>query len=113
MDEKNKIIGQLKPYPIEAQLQKLRELRASDKFTDIQKESRAPKGKYCDSCENLATKYEPRICSWNGETTDVVCFSYCQFFNCNLTVEKGNDCYAHYIKCVPCLMQTELLNNTN
>lgn len=105
---KETVISQLMPFPIAAQEQKIRELRASDKFVDIQIKSRAPKGKYCDCCENLSTKYEPRICSWNDETTDVVSFPYCSFFNSILIEDKnaGNECYTPCVKCFACLIQT-------
>lgn len=100
------VISQLKPCPISVQIQKISELRASDSFTDIQIKSRAPKGKYCDNCENLTTKYEPRICSWNGEITDIVSFSYCSFFNYQLNEEKQNECCTRCIKCLSCMAQT-------
>lgn len=110
MDDKNtNILQQFAPYPIAMQEQKLNELLASEKFVDIQVKSRAPKGKHCDYCENLSTKYEPRICSWNGETTDVVSFPYCTFFNSRLVEDKNanNSCYAPCLKCLACLMQTD------
>lgn len=112
MNEENKTILEfLKPHPIEAQEQKIRELRASKNFVDIQKKSRAPKGKYCDWCENQTTKYEPRICSWNGEVTEIVSFPYCSFFNSRLDEDKdaSNGCYASYVKCLACLIQTSAI----
>lgn len=110
MEEKKTLLSILKPYPIAAQEQKLRELRASEDFVDIQMKSRAPKGKHCNNCENLSIKHEPRICSWNDEITNVVSFPYCTFFNNKLLEDKGasNECYTPCIKCFACLMQTEI-----
>lgn len=107
MGNKKSIFEQFAPYPAELQEQKIGALRASDDFVDIQKNSRAPKGKYCNDCENLSTKHEPRICSWNDEITDVVSFPYCSFFNSGLVEDDSNGCCNKpCIKCLACLMQT-------
>lgn len=110
VSDKKALLDMLASYPAAATLTKLAELRASDKFTDIKRESRAPKGKYCDNCINLTTKYEPRICSFNGEQTGSVQFSYCLFFNQPLCDIRENSCYSHSLKCIPCSLQTEVQN---
>ena len=110
LEEKSKpsgsIIDQFKPYPIAEVKRAITELRFSDKFIDIKKSSRAPKGEFCDNCENLTTKYEPRICSWNDEVTSVVHFSYCSFFNVNLDEVENGCCNTRCKKCLACLLQT-------
>lgn len=108
MSNEKTLLECLAPHPIAEQEQKLSKLRASEDFVDIQIKSRAPKGKYCDYCENQTTKYEPRICSWNGEITEIVSFPYCSFFNSRLDEDKdtSNGCYAPCVKCLACLMQT-------
>lgn len=107
MENKKSLIEQFAPYPLELYEQRIRELRASEDFVDIQIKSRAPKGKYCNNCENLSTKYEPRICSWNDEITDLVSFPYCNFFNSRLVEDKSNACCNKpCLKCFACLMQT-------
>lgn len=109
--EKETIISQLKPCPISEQIRKWEELRNSDKFADISISGRAPKGEFCDYCENIATKYEPRICSWNDEVTGMVDYSYCEFFNVRLDEEHGGCCNNRCKKCLACLMQTRESSN--
>ena len=111
--ENETIISQLKPYPISEQIRKWEELRNSDKFADISIRGRAPKGDFCDFCENIATKYEPRICSWNGDITDIVDYAYCQFFNSRLIEEKGDTCNSRYRKCLACYLQTANKDKTD
>lgn len=106
MSDKN-LLSMLNPRPAAEIEKELHELRASDNFTDIKKFSRAPKGKFCNNCENLTEKYEPRICSWNGETTDYVSSPFCSFFNSKLAEDDNSDCCNKpCLKCFACLMQT-------
>lgn len=93
--------------PIAEQERLLLKFRASTEFVDIRKKSRAPKGETCGLCEHCITKYEPRICSWNDELTEVVSYPYCKFFNLPLQEIDNGACNKECKKCAPCLIQTQ------